>query len=203
MAKGVLLILCGPSGVGKTSLSNALLESRKPLSLSVSYTTRKRRGREVDGVNYQFVDEGEFLTMREADKFAEWAEVHGNYYGTTRETIERAWREGRDLLFDIDYQGARQLKEVYPEATAVLVAPPDLKTLEERLRGRGTDSEEVIQRRLSAACHELKQYALFDYIVENKEFQKAQQVLQAIYDAARHSRSVKRRWLEALLAREK
>lgn len=199
MAKGVLLIVCGPSGVGKTSLCDALLQSRDPLSLSVSYTTRPRRGEEVDGVSYHFVDESKFLAMRDEGKFAEWAEVHGNYYGTSREVIEAAWTAGRDLLFDIDYQGARQLKDAYPEATAVLVAPPDMKTLEGRLRGRGTDSDEVIDRRLAAARHELKQFALFDYIVENDEFDQAFSVLGTIYEAARHSRSIKMEWLKELL----
>ena len=199
MAKGVLLIVCGPSGVGKTSLCDVLLEARERLTLSVSYTTRPRRGQEVDGQAYHFIDDDKFKAMRDADEFAEWAEVHGNYYGTSTSVIEAAWERDRDLLFDIDYQGARQLKDRYPEATAVLVAPPDLETLEARLRGRGTDSDEVIEGRLKAARHELGQFPLFDYIVENGEFDRAVDVLQSIYTAARHARHLKMAWIEQLL----
>lgn len=199
MAKGVLFIVCGPSGVGKTSLCDGLLESRSRLCLSISFTTRARRGDEVDGEDYHFVDVPQFLRMRDEGKFAEWAQVHGNYYGTARSVIESNWRNNRDLLFDIDYQGAAQLKEVYPEATTVLIAPPDFKTLEERLRGRNTDTEDVIQRRLEAARHELGQYDLFDYIVENRDFSKALNSLECIYDAALSSRSLHEDWLRELL----
>ncbi len=199
MAKGVLLIVCGPSGVGKTSLCDALLERQERLTLSVSYTTRPRRGEEVDGVSYHFVGRDHFEKMRQDRAFAEWAEVHGNYYGTPTAVIEAAWERGQDLLFDIDYQGARQLKERYPDATAVLVAPPDLKTLEARLRGRGTDSDEVIEGRLAAARHELEQYPLFDFVVENGEFEEAAQVLTAIYVASRHARHLKMNWVEGLI----
>ncbi len=199
MAKGVLLIVCGPSGVGKTSLCDALLERRRRLTLSVSFTTRPRRGEEVDGTDYNFIEKERFEALREERKFAEWAEVHGNYYGTPVSVIEEAWDEGRDLLFDIDYQGARQLKERYPDATAVLIAPPDLKTLEQRLRGRDTDSDDVIKGRLAAARHELEQYPLFDYIVENGEFEEAVDVLTSIYVASRHSRHLKMNWVEGLI----
>ncbi len=199
MAKGVLLIVCGPSGVGKTSLCDALLQARPRLDLSVSFTTRPRRGDEVDGESYHFVDDDTFEQMRREDKFAEWAQVHGNYYGTPTAVIEEAWASGRDVLFDIDYQGARQLKQRYPDATAVLVAPPDLETLEQRLRGRNTDSEEVIQQRLKAACHELAQYPLFDFVIENGEFDDAVEVLEAIYVASRHTRQLKMEWVEELL----
>ncbi len=199
MAQGVLLIVCGPSGVGKSTLCGALLDDRPRLTLSVSYTTRDRRGDEVDGEAYHFVSERDFLEMRDAGAFAEWAEVHGNFYGTSREVIEDTFRQGKDLLFDIDYQGARQLRTVYPDSTAVLVAPPDMETLEERLRGRGTDSEEVIQRRLAAARHELSQYELFDYVVENGAFKHALSAFRAIYDAAQHGRSLRKGWMEELL----
>lgn len=199
MAKGVLLIVCGPSGVGKTSLCDALLASGPKLTLSVSYTTRPRRGDEVDGQNYHFIGSEEFERMKDAGKFAEWAEVHGNYYGTSTEVVEAAWDSGRDLLFDIDYQGARQLKQRYPDATAVLIAPPDMQVLARRLRGRGTDSDEVIENRLKAARHELAQYPLFDYVVENGEFDEAVKVLESIYVAARHARPLKIDWVEGLL----
>jgi guanylate kinase len=200
MERGVLLIVCGPSGVGKTSLGRRLLAANEQLTLSVSYTTRARRGQEVDGEAYHFVDEKSFKEMRDREAFAEWAEVHGNFYGTPTSAIEEAWRADQDVLFDIDYQGARQLKERYPEATAVLVTPPDMKTLEGRLRGRGTDSEEVIRGRLAKARHELEQYELFDFIVENGEFERAVQVMQSIYTAARHARHVRAEWLEKLLS---
>lgn len=200
MSEGVLLIVSGPSGVGKTSLGHAVLDRHDRLSLSISYTTRDRRGGEVDGEDYHFVDQTKFDEMRAEDAFAEWAEVHGHCYGTTNETIAKAWRDDRDLLFDIDYQGARQLKEQYPEATAVLVAPPDLETLEQRLCGRGTDAREEIERRLDAACGELAQYELFDYVVENDDLEEAIEVLDAIYVAARHTRALRAGALERLLA---
>lgn len=188
MDHGVLLIVCGPSGVGKTSLSNALLAARPRLQLSVSYTTRKPRGQEEDGVDYHFVDVPTFAAMKEEGRFAEWAEVHGNFYGTSVDVIEGCWREGQDLLFDIDYQGARQLKERFVHATTVLVTPPDMKTLEARLRSRGTDDEETVQRRMSAARHELSQFELFEYLVENQDFEEALRGLFAIYDASRYKR---------------
>ena len=199
MAKGVLLIVCGPSGVGKTSLCDALLESHPRLTMSVSYTTRERRGDEIDGVAYHFVDDAEFERMRKAGEFAEWAEVHGNCYGTSTEVIEGAWHEGNDLIFDIDYQGARQLKERYPNATAVLVAPPDFETLEQRLRSRATDSEDDIEIRLAAARYELSQYPLFDFVVENADFDRAVEVLESIYVASRHTRHLKMEWLDTML----
>lgn len=200
MASGVLLILCGPSGVGKTSLGRALLDSCQKLTLSVSYTTRPRRGGEVDGEDYHFVDEEKFVEMRRSDAFAEWAEVHGNFYGTPISAIENAWAAGKDVLFDIDYQGARQLKERFPDAAAVLVVPPDMETLETRLRGRGTDSQAVIEKRLANARHELEQYELFDYIVENGEFDEAVESLQAIYRAAQNARHLRVDWLRRMLA---
>lgn len=191
MASGVMLIVCGPSGVGKSSLCARLLEEHPRLTMSVSYTTRDRRGAEVDGEAYHFVGSQRFEAMREDGAFAEWAEVHGNCYGTSRAVIEEAWERGQDLVFDIDYQGARQLKEAYPQSTAVLVVPPNLVVLEERLRGRGTDADEVIQGRLKAARHELEQYPMFDFIVENDEFEAAAKVFDAIYLAAGHARSIK------------
>lgn len=197
--QGVLLIVCGPSGVGKTSLCRDLLEARPRLTPSVSYTTRARRGDEVDGQAYHFVDVPTFEAMIEREEFAEWAKVHGNYYGTSAKVIEAAWAEGRDVLFDIDYQGAQQLKARYPHATTVLVAPPDMKTLEGRLRGRGTDAEEVIERRLKAARHELNQHELFEFLLENRDFDAALGALSAIYDSARHARAMKVDWLNALL----
>ncbi len=200
MKKGVLFIVCGPSGVGKTSLSRRLLESRPRLTMSVSYTTRAAREGEVDGVDYHFVDEPTFLEMRDSEQFAEWARVHGNFYGTPVDGILDAWRDDRHVLFDIDYQGARQLKERFPEeARGVLVIPPDMKTLAARLRGRGTDAEDTIARRLKAARHELAQFELYDYIIENDDFDRALDQLEAIHDACTHMMVLKRNRMMELL----
>lgn len=183
--RGLLFILCGPSGVGKTTLAHHLLELHSELGFSVSYTTRPPREGEVDGVDYHFVSTGEFQRMREEEAFAEWAQVHGNYYGTGVTTIESAWAADRNLIFDIDYQGAKQLQERYPgEAVAVLVTPPSMKELEARLRGRETDSEEVIARRLQGARHELEQWEIYDYAVENAELEAARRDVDQIYRVA-------------------
>jgi guanylate kinase len=202
MDHGVLLIVCGPSGVGKTSLCRGLLEARTRLKLSVSYTTRAPREGEVDGVAYHFVDVPTFLEMREQGRFAEWAEVHGNFYGTSVDVIRSCWRDGQDVLFDIDYQGARQLTERFPHATTVLITPPDMHTLESRLRHRGTDDEATIARRLGAARHELNQYALFDYLVENGSFDEALEGLTMIYDASRYRRIHHEARLAAILSEQ-
>ncbi|MBA2661462.1 MAG: guanylate kinase [Bradymonadaceae bacterium] len=188
MEQGVLFIVCGPSGVGKTSLCQGLLERRPRLIVSTSYTTRAPRGDEIDGIDYHFVDVATFETMREAGLFAEWAEVHANYYGTAVGVIHNAWEAGKDVLFDIDYQGARQLQARFPDACSVLIMPPDMATLEGRLRRRATDSEAVIAQRLRAAHHELGQYELFDYIVENDDLDNALNALLTIYDACRYQR---------------
>lgn len=199
MQQGVLLIVCGPSGVGKSSLCDALLERKPRLCVSTSYTTRAPRGTEQDGVEYHFVSVETFLAMRDARQFAEWAEVHGNYYGTAVEVIHDAWERDQDLLFDIDYQGARQLKERFPDACAVLVIPPDMQTLEQRLRHRATDTDEVIARRMAAARHEIAQYELFDFVLENRDFARAVTVLESIYEASRHRRSRMVARVEAIL----
>ena len=140
----VLLVVSGPSGVGKTSLCEALLAERDSLQLSLSYTTRPPRDNEIDGVDYQFVSTEAFEELKQEGGFVEWAEVHGHYYGTPVEGIERAKRESQDLLFDIDVQGAEQLKNQFSNTELVLVVPPNMETLDERLNDRATDAPEVI-----------------------------------------------------------
>lgn len=180
-----MLIVCGPSGVGKSTLVKGLLERTPQTMLSVSYTTRPSRANERDGVHYHFVDRSRFEAMIAAGAFAEWAEVHGNLYGTARTSLEEARAAGRDVVFDIDYQGARQLKAGYPGAWGVLVFPPSLSDLEARLRGRGTESEEVVARRLAKAREELAQVALFDFVLVNDDLERAAAALQGIYAALR------------------
>ncbi len=189
---GVLFIVCGPSGVGKSSLG-AVLRARRPrLTLSVSWTTRRARDGEVDGVHYTFVDRGRFEALRDAGGFAEWAEVHGNMYGTPVSEIERAWASDHDVLFDIDYQGATQLQARFAGKTvSVLLAPPDMPSLEARLRGRGTDSEATIARRMAAARHELAQFELFDFVLINDDREETLDALTTIYDASQHLRALR------------
>jgi guanylate kinase len=197
--KGVLLIVCGPSGVGKTSLCRQLLEEHDRLRFSVSVTTREPRDGEVDGEDYHFVDPETFDRMKEEGAFAEWAHVHGNQYGTTFETLRTAWAEDHDLIFDIDYQGARQLKESFPDATSVLVIPPSMPVLRDRLSGRGSEDEGDIERRMNNARQELAQYEIFDFIVENDELDEAAATMQCIYRTARHRRRFQAHRVESLL----
>jgi len=196
---GVLLIVCGPSGVGKTSLCHELVDRYDELRFSVSYTTRDRRSSEVDGEDYHFVEPETFEEMREEGRFAEWAEVHGHRYGTSFGVLREAWEDDFDLVFDIDYQGARQLKEHFPNSTGVLVIPPDMETLAERLEGRGSESEEAYERRLDNAKMELSQYHLFDFVVENDDFEDAVERLGAVLVASRHWRNLQKSKVERLL----
>jgi guanylate kinase len=182
----LLLILSSPSGAGKTTLFNRLRGEFPLLRFSVSHTTRKPRPTEVDGREYHFVDREAFQSMVKAGAFAEHAEVHGNLYGTTIREIELARSEDADgVLFDIDYQGARQLKATFPEAIGIFVIPPSLAELERRLRGRGTEDEATTRRRLAAAKAEIAHYGFFDYVLVNDDIDKAYGKLRGILLAER------------------
>ncbi len=201
MTQGTLLIVCGPSGVGKSSLCTRLLAEQERLRLSVSYTTRAPRGQEVNGEHYHFVDVETFQAMIEEGAFAEHALVHGNYYGTSRAVVREALEAGADLLFDIDYQGARLLQEAFPvHSCAVMVMPPSMEVLEARLRGRGTDSADVISRRLVAAREEIAAYPTFHYALCNDDLSQAYARLCAIYTAQTYRISHQQPALDDLLA---
>jgi guanylate kinase len=182
---GLLIVVSSPSGAGKTTLCHRLVEEFSQIVFSVSYTTRARRRGEEDGVDYRFVDDPAFESMVAAGEFAEWAEVHGHRYGTTVSAVRQALDGGRDVLFDIDYQGGRQIKAKFQdEAVLVFVLPPSLDELEARLRKRATDEPAVIERRLEKAHEELKQYGLYDYLIVNDDLLRAYDYLRAIYLAS-------------------
>ncbi len=185
--RGILFILSAPSGAGKTTLSRQLLNLVPHLRLSISYTTRAPRAGEVDGRDYHFVSEDAFLRLRSAGAFAEWAQVHGCLYGTARGPLDEALERGRDLLLDIDVQGARQIRASYPEAVSIFILPPSWQDLERRLRTRATDSEEVISQRLRRAREEASELFSYDYWVVNDRLECALAVLQGII-AAEHAR---------------
>lgn len=201
MTDPLLFIVSSPSGAGKTTLTQRLLRNMPELTFSVSHTTRKPRANEVDGQDYWFTDADKFKQMIRADMFAEWAEVHGNFYGTCVSELERAKHEHKTgILFDVDYQGARQIKAKFPEAVGIFILPPSMPELERRLRGRGSDDEATIARRFAKAKEEIEHYPFFDYIVRNEELQRALNELTGIILAERCRRHRVARVAEALLA---
>ncbi|RUO76764.1 guanylate kinase [Pseudidiomarina taiwanensis] len=170
---GNLFIIAAPSGAGKSSLIKALLARHTDgsMQVSVSCTTRPARPGEEDGVHYHFIDEATFQAKIEAQQFYEWAQVFGNYYGTSRVVIEETLQSGVDVFLDIDWQGARQVREHYPSARAIFIVPPSIAVLEQRLRLRGQDSDEVIAERMAKAQAEMSHYHEFDYLLVNDEFE--------------------------------
>ena len=180
----LLMIISSPSGAGKTTLTHRLLGDFPDFRFSVSHTTRQPRANEVDGQDYHFVAKSAFSTLVEAGEFAEWAEVHGNLYGTSMSEVERARADRkRGLLFDVDYQGARQIKAKFPDAAGVFILPPSMKELKRRLDGRASDDAETIQRRFDKAREEIAHYSFFDYIVVNDDLQTALEQLRGIIHA--------------------
>ncbi|MDD3326864.1 MAG: guanylate kinase [Zoogloea sp.] len=182
---GTLFIVTAPSGAGKTTLVSGLLERDPLVRLSVSYTTRAPRTGEVNGQHYHFIDVPAFRALRDQGEFLEWAEVHNNYYGTSKRWLEEQTRAGRDILLEIDWQGAQQVRKVFPKAVGVFILPPSLEELERRLRGRGTDSEDVIARRVLGARGEMRHVAEFDYVIINEDLPAALEDLVAVVRASR------------------
>jgi len=187
--KPLVYIISAPSGSGKSTLVNELLKSVSDLEFSISYTTRAPRGSETNGRQYYFVSRPEFEKMIRDDQFLEYAEVFGNYYGTARRFLHEAEQNGRDLLLDIDVQGAAQIQQKLPNATSIFILPPNRKTLEERLRKRSEDCEEVIQRRLVTASREIENYDRYNYILVNDHLEDSIEILKNIVRAERALRS--------------
>tara|TARA_R110002096_G_scaffold292224_1_gene486551 strand:+ start:110907 stop:111593 length:687 start_codon:yes stop_codon:yes gene_type:complete len=180
--RGSLVIISSPSGAGKTTLSHKLLKEFDTVKFSVSYTTRPIRRGEVDGKDYSFVTEERFEEMVAAGDFAEWAIVHGNRYGTARAVVEGALNEGHDVVFDVDWQGGLELSKQWPDdALMIFVLPPDLRILEERLRRRATDAEDVIERRLKMAIEEIGHHDIYPHKIINDDLEQAYTVLRAVY----------------------
>lgn len=197
----LLLILSSPSGAGKTTLTRKLQESFHDLRFSVSHTTRRARPNEVDGKDYHFIDRARFERLVAEDAFVEWAEVHGNLYGTSLAEIDKARSTpgSGGMIFDIDYQGARQIRAKLPEVVGVFVLPPSMGELEKRLRGRASESEDVVQKRFAVAYGEIEHYALFDYVLVNDDLETAFATLKGIVLAERSRRVRKARVAEKLL----
>lgn len=196
---GLMLIVSAPSGAGKTSLVAALLERDPRLVVSVSHTTRPRRPREQDGVNYHFVDAARFQAMIDADEFLEHAEVFGNRYGTSAQAVDRERHAGRDVILEIDFQGAAQVRRRYRDAVSIFILPPSTAALASRLTGRGEDDEQVIRHRLDKARWEMSHYHDYDYLVVNDEFEHALADLGSIVRAERLRRSRQEADLAGLL----
>ena len=180
---GTLYIVSAPSGAGKTSLVKALLDAQPHVRVSVSHTTRPMRPGEVDGVNYHFVSREEFVERMERGEFLEHAEVFGNLYGTSQRWLEQTLNEGYDLILEIDWQGAQQVRRLMPQAKSIFILPPTQEALRQRLTTRGQDSDEVIEKRMREAVSEMTHYVEYDYLVINDDFAHALIDLQAIFRA--------------------
>jgi guanylate kinase len=190
--RGIMLVVSSPSGAGKTTLTRNLLEQEENVGLSVSVTTRERRSSEIDGVHYHFISKRRFEAMRDSDELLEYAEVHGNYYGTPREEVEKTLNAGRDMLFDIDWQGTQQLyAKMRSDVVSVFVLPPSADELKHRLERRAEDSSEVIIRRLKNAAEEIPHWNEYDYVLVNRDLDKSFMRLRAILTAERLKRVLK------------
>ncbi|HEY8064035.1 MAG TPA: guanylate kinase [Methylosinus sp.] len=201
--RGIVLILSSPSGAGKTTLTRMLLQNRElDLTLSISVTTRPRRSSEVDGIHYFFISKARFESMRDNGELLEWAEVHGNYYGTPRGPVDEILGEGRDALFDIDYQGTQQVREkMGVDTVTVFILPPSMKELRARLERRAEDSREAIERRLENARNEIQRWKQYDYVLVNDDLQRSFDDLLAILRAERQRRPRRVAGIEAFVAR--
>lgn len=197
---GTLYIISAPSGAGKTSLVHALLERDKQVMVSVSHTTRAMRDGEQDGVHYNFISVETFNQMVDKGVFLEYAQVFDNFYGTSREWVEERLSEGHDVILEIDWQGARLARQAFPGATGIFILPPSRQALEERLQGRGQDSDEIIARRMRDAVSEIEHYDEFDYLVVNDDFDTALDELAAIFTAGRLKKAVKQPQIANMIA---
>lgn len=182
---GSLFVVAAPSGAGKSTLVNALLAQEPAIKLSISTTTRQPRPGEVNGREYHFTTAEDFVARADKGEFLEWAEVHGNYYGTSRVMVENEMKTGTDILLEIDWQGARQVRELFPQAAFVFILPPSIAALEERLHKRGTDEPHIITRRLLAAGGEIAHAPDFDYVIINENFNVALEEMRSIVRATR------------------
>ena len=196
---GTLFVISAPSGAGKTSLVKALLEQTEGIGVSVSHTTRVKREGEQDGVDYHFIDKESFISMVEQGAFLEHAQVFDNYYGTATANIETKLKQGEDVILEIDWQGAEQVRKQLPYSVNIFILPPSQQALEERLRGRGQDSDEIIARRMRDAKSETSHYSEYDYLVVNDDFDNARAELRGIVLARRCRYEAKTQQLTALL----
>lgn len=197
---GNLIIVSGPSGAGKSVLVGYALQSLDHLKFSVSFTTRAPRGAEQNGVEYFFVDRKEFESLIEKGEFLEWAEVHGNYYGTSRKFVDDLLRQGEDVILDIDIQGAHIIRGKRAEAIDILVLPPSFQVLRERLLRRSLDDKAVIEKRLKIACKEISHYREYDYLIVNKDLGSARRELESIILSARCRMSARMNSAKSILA---
>ncbi|MDI6728585.1 MAG: guanylate kinase [Thermodesulfovibrionales bacterium] len=201
--KGSLFVISAPSGAGKTTLCQKLREVIPDIKFSVSYTTRKPRPGEIDGIHYTFVDEDEFRAMIADGEFVEWAQVHGNFYGTSKKRIEDMINEGFDVVLDIDVQGGRQIREHFPDSVLIFVLPPSMDELRKRLTGRMSDAEDVIKKRLKNAIDEIKEYKNYDYVIINDVFDDALEEIVAIIIAERvRTSKIDKNWVKENFIKE-
>ncbi len=201
--QGIIFIVSAPSGTGKTSLCNALVDSLPNLHYSISYTTRVSRQAEADGADYHFISKPSFQQLVEEDRLAEWAEVYGNWYGTPKDFLEKHVKMGHDLLLDIEGSGARQIMGSFPDAVTILVLPPSLNDLKKRLKGRGTEDRQALSERLEKAIEEIRESAWYQYLVVNDKLETATEKLKSIIVAERCKRERAREAVKPFLKAQK
>jgi guanylate kinase len=196
--KGSIFVISAPSGAGKTTLANKIIEREENLRASVSFTTRQPRKGEVDGVDYTFVNESTFRKMVAKGEFIEWAEVHGNFYGTAKKRLEGLMSSGFDVMLDIDTQGARQIRDSFGEGVFIFILPPSIKVLRERLQNRKSNTNEDMERRLCRAAVEIKDYKMYDYVIVNDLLTDSVKKLEAVITAERlSSKRVDPKWIKS------